>query len=253
MPAAQVVAEDARPDERVDVQVDDLAREVDVDRLARDAERARPGVAVGAVVAPVEAGGGGSGRGRHPPQLAARAAAFNATRSGDRVARPPCSARLARQALEPGRAEARAQGTGPLGAGGVRTRAEQAVCAVDQRAAGRALGRRQLAASGDQLVAAALAGDRRGIGADHLGEVAEGPGRAVVERRPADLSGGQPRGARPVDAARVRPHSKEVLQLPPIGAYAVQRPSRPQYRPSSLGHSATTDSSVGSAGGVNSS
>ncbi len=48
---AQVVAEDPIPDERIDVQVDRLAGQVDLDGLARDAEFACPAGGVGTVIA----------------------------------------------------------------------------------------------------------------------------------------------------------------------------------------------------------
>ncbi len=56
--AGQVVAEDAPPDERVDVQVQDVAVEVQVHRLLGDAELAGPGGGIHFAIAVVEAGHG---------------------------------------------------------------------------------------------------------------------------------------------------------------------------------------------------
>jgi hypothetical protein len=51
MPLAEVVArENLGPDERGGQEVDDLAREIDLDRLDRDAELARPARWVAAAV-----------------------------------------------------------------------------------------------------------------------------------------------------------------------------------------------------------
>jgi hypothetical protein len=46
MSPQEIVADHARPDERVDVQVDDLGRHIEVDGLARYPERARPGIRI---------------------------------------------------------------------------------------------------------------------------------------------------------------------------------------------------------------
>src|SRR5262245_9306178 len=71
VPNRDVSAQHPMPDERIDVEVDDLAREVELHRVLRNPELARPGGRIVAV---------GSGR-AHPPTLANAVPAQNVPRA----------------------------------------------------------------------------------------------------------------------------------------------------------------------------
>ena len=62
MAAIEAIATQPRPDERIDVEIDHLAREVDVDRLARDPELLRPRCRIAAMISKAQHGSNVSSR-----------------------------------------------------------------------------------------------------------------------------------------------------------------------------------------------